>query len=300
MIKQPLVSIGLPVYNGENFIAEALDSILNQSYKNLELIISDNASTDNTQSICEQYLKKDPRVQYHRFEKNFGAAKNYNRTFHLSKGKYFKWAAHDDVIAETYLEKCVEILESNQDISACHSHKLIIDEYGKKGNKVDYNQLHLMYDSVSKRYKGFLKKFDDSEGLRDADAVFGLIRSDILKNTKLIGNYHSSDFPLLGELILSGKFYVIKEDLFFRRLHPGISTQAFKSHKERRKWFDPQAKGFTIKSVPHLRWFIELFKAPIPLKMNLGLKLLCYFLTVRWFFARMSFSVMYRIKASSR
>ena len=95
--RSPLVSIGLPVYNGQNFLAEAIESVINQNYPNIELIISDNGSTDNTREICKHYLNKhDDIISYYRYDKNYGASKNYNRTFQLAKGKYFRWLAHDD------------------------------------------------------------------------------------------------------------------------------------------------------------------------------------------------------------
>ena len=85
---KPRISIGMPVFNGEKFIAETLDSLLTQTYSDFELIISDNASTDNTEQICRKYASKDPRINYFRNKSNFGAAKNYNRVFKLSSGEY--------------------------------------------------------------------------------------------------------------------------------------------------------------------------------------------------------------------
>ena len=120
MKHKPLVSIGMPVYNGENFVKGALDSILAQTFQDFELIISDNASTDKTKEICQKYAAKDQRITLLCNEKNVGAAKNYNRTFYASSGKYFMWLAHDDLIATEYLERCVEILEQNPSIVLCH------------------------------------------------------------------------------------------------------------------------------------------------------------------------------------
>jgi glycosyltransferase involved in cell wall biosynthesis len=91
--KIPRVSIGLPVFNGEKYLAEALDSILSQTYRDFKLIISDNASTDRTEQICREYAAKDRRIRYYRNEKNIGAPKNFNRVFELSSGKYFRWDA---------------------------------------------------------------------------------------------------------------------------------------------------------------------------------------------------------------
>src|SRR5690242_6344650 len=99
----PKVSIGLPVYNGERFLAEAIDSVLAQTFTDFELIISDNASTDRTPEICKAYAEKDSRIRYYRNEENQGASWNFNRVFELSRGMCFQWLAHDDYIAPGFL-----------------------------------------------------------------------------------------------------------------------------------------------------------------------------------------------------
>ena len=98
----PRVSLGFPVYNGERYLAAALDSLLGQTFRDLEVVICDNASTDRTAELCAAYAARDARVRYHRNPTNLGAAPNFNRTFELSRGEYFKWAAHDDVCAPTF------------------------------------------------------------------------------------------------------------------------------------------------------------------------------------------------------
>src|SRR5215207_1517689 len=107
----PRVSVGLPVYNGENYLAEAIDSVLAQTYQNFELIISDNASTDSTEEICRDYAARDRRIRYFREPQNRGAAWNFNHTFELARGEYFKWVAHDDVIGPQYLARTVDQLD---------------------------------------------------------------------------------------------------------------------------------------------------------------------------------------------
>ena len=101
----------MPVYNGQNYIVQALDSLLSQTYSDFELIISDNASTDSTQDICKDYASRDARISYVRQVENLGAIPNFNRVFELSRGQYFKWASHDDLCEPTCLERCVEVLE---------------------------------------------------------------------------------------------------------------------------------------------------------------------------------------------
>ena len=151
-----LVTIGLPVYNGENFLESTLDSILNQTHSNLELIISDNASTDNTCEICRKYLEQDSRIKYFRNDKNVGAAENYNIVTRLAKGKYFKWAAHDDTFALTFVEKCLDVLEKNHEYILCYSQLIFIDTEGNELEKIS-NELFFESNSPSERYKDFFK-----------------------------------------------------------------------------------------------------------------------------------------------
>src|SRR4051794_35048945 len=107
-IHKPQVSIGLPVFNGERYLASALDCLINQDFDDFELIISDNASTDATESICRDYAEKDKRIRYFRNEANIGATQNYNRVFELASGEYFKWASHDDECHPSLIRRCLE------------------------------------------------------------------------------------------------------------------------------------------------------------------------------------------------
>jgi glycosyltransferase involved in cell wall biosynthesis len=197
---QPLVSIGIPVYNGENFIREALDSIVNQTYQNLEIIISDNASTDKTQEICESYQKQDDRIKYIRFLENKGAAFNFNTTFDSSTGKYFKWASHDDYLGTTYIERCVDYLESHPQTHLCQSRKNIVNNKNITIKRLDYPGLEINGEDGYERFKSFLKTFRYFQD--DADVVFGVFRSNELAKTQKIANYHSSDFTLTAEIVL--------------------------------------------------------------------------------------------------
>jgi glycosyltransferase involved in cell wall biosynthesis len=130
MKEPPKVSVGMPVFNGDRFIAETIDSILAQTFGDFELIISDNASTDGTEKICRQYADDDGRIRYVRNRENLGAAYNYNQTFHLSSGDYFKWACHDDLLRPEFLERCVEVLDRDPSAVLVYTDWAPIDETG--------------------------------------------------------------------------------------------------------------------------------------------------------------------------
>lgn len=234
----PKVSIGLPVYNGEDFLEAALDSLLSQTFQDFELIISDNASTDRTEAICRKYMAQDTRIRYFRNEQNLGAAWNYNRVFELSSAEYFKWASHDDFCAPQYLEFCLNELEANPDVVLCHPKAHIID--ANSNIKSIYTEnIGIELPSAHERFFRLLETF----GFYHGTQIFGLIRADILRKTALIRPYAHSDRVLLAELSLYGKFREVSEFLFFRRVHPKISQIANPSDRQFSAWFDPRNKG---------------------------------------------------------
>ncbi|HWM05002.1 MAG TPA: glycosyltransferase family 2 protein, partial [Actinophytocola sp.] len=126
----PRLSIGLPVYNGEEYLAESLDALLGQSYEDFELIITDNASIDGTEAICRRYVWQDSRVRYERLPKNIGAANNHNYVFSLTRGELFKWASHDDLYGRDLLRRCVDALDAHPEMILAHAWSAFIDGDG--------------------------------------------------------------------------------------------------------------------------------------------------------------------------
>jgi glycosyltransferase involved in cell wall biosynthesis len=239
----PRVSIGVPVYNGEQFIRETLDSILRQTFKDFELIISDNASTDKTAEICQEYAAKDDRIRYYRNEENFGAAYNYNRTVALARGAYFKWASCDDLIAPEFLARCVEALDRNPSVVLCYSKEISIDETSQPIGRCSY-RLDFRFSRPHQRYKCFHDLWRD-RGYVHGNPVFGLMRTDKLRMTPLHGTAVSSEMALVGELLLIGEFCEIPEDLFFFRSHARTSRALRQQSgwEELAVWFDPTNRG---------------------------------------------------------
>lgn len=262
----PLVSIGLPVFNGEAYLEQALESILTQTWGDFELIISDNASTDRTEEICRVYVQRDPRVRYVRNTENRGAAFNYNQTVALARGQFFKWAAADDWLAPTFLETCLAPLQSDHSIVLVYPHTQIVDENGQPLSLYE-DELNLTESEPAERFCHFLDRFRRKD---KCNAVFGLIRLEQLRKTRLIDRFTSSDITLLGELALLGKMVEVPQTLFYRRDHPGSSVRALKP-SERASWFDPTLR----KSRRYVHWrlwgeFIHsLWWLPLPLAVRL-------------------------------
>ena len=207
-----LISIGLPAYNGERFIRQTLDSLLSQDYKNLELIIADNNSTDRTADICGEYLAKDKRIRYYRNERNLGAHQNFNRTFELSSGEYFMWAAANDLWDKNFISRCLDVLDNNPEAVLCYSQAVLIDENG--------NKLRILSDSFDTRFiKNPAQRFSYTIwNLGPGIPLHGLIRSSALRQTRLlVPIIRASDYLCLAELSLRGTILQIPLPLFYRR-----------------------------------------------------------------------------------
>lgn len=265
----PKVSIGMPVFNGEPFIFEAIDSILGQTYTDFELIISDNASNDKTEEICREYSAKDERVRYYRNESNIGAPQNYNRTFNLASGRYFRWANADDVAEVQLLEKCVQVLEQRPDVVLCYGKTRIIDQDGQVTEDYDDN-LDLQDAKASERYI----RFNESVGL--TNVIYGLMRSEKMARTALFGNYIAADVNFMAELCLYGKFVEIPEVLFYRRMHKEASSWDRADDERQRAFWMPDEKSFYFQTVKKYAERVRAIKkAPLAVAEKMQLYIYC-------------------------
>lgn len=209
MTAQPRLSIGLPVYNGEEYLAESLDALLGQTYEDFELVISDNASTDGTEDICRTYAAQDARIRYLRLPRNVGATPNHNRVFAECRGELFKWASHDDLYARDLLRCCVQALDERPDVILAHADQAVIDGDGQV--KVPY-EYTLATDSPHppERFRSML--FEPG-----GDDFYGVIRADVLRRVKPMDSYHHADRTFVAEIALHGRFHQVPELLYFRR-----------------------------------------------------------------------------------
>lgn len=266
----PLITIGLPVHQGENYLKNALDSLLAQTVDDFEIVISDNASTDATFAICQEYAGLDPRIRYYRQDVNIGAVSNYNLVFEMARGKYFKWAAHDDVCLPRFLEACLQGLESDPSSVVAYTLHEIIDSGGQAvalgGEAPDSTST-----SPAVRMRAVLT---DKPGAEPPWAVFGLIRRSALETTRRHGSYTGSDRTLMVELALRGPFVQVDEILFRNREHPERSIRMPEQKKRfhrREVWFAPEHSGKVV--FPNWRRLQQLTtavtRAPLPVAERL-------------------------------
>jgi len=247
----PRLSVGLPVYNGEDYVGQSIESLLGQTYDDFELIISDNASTDATGEICRSYASQDSRIRYVRQPRNIGLGPNHNFVFCESRGELFKWAACDDLYARDLLRRCVEALDAHPEVVLAHAWEAVIDESGTVTQALEYP---LATDSASapQRFRSFLfgssGLFDspdggmirlDNRGILRSDDEYGVIRSDVLRQISPLGSYQHSDMILICELALRGTFHITPEWLYFRREFPNRSFNTSPSVRGRSVILDP-------------------------------------------------------------
>jgi glycosyltransferase involved in cell wall biosynthesis len=268
------VTVGLPVRNGQRFLSAALDSIRSQTFRDFELIISDNASTDATAEICKGYAASDCRVRYYRNAQDLGAAANFNRVVALARGAYFKWAAHDDVLAPDYLEHCVAALDRDPSVVLCHSRVVIIDERGGVLNEDVRRLRHAGAADAPDRFADVIL------GDHGCFHVFGVMRTPILKQTAGIGPYTASDRVLLAELALRGRFADVALPLFLSRAHPDQSINAMPTRQQHAVWFDPANRGRFL--VPTWQMFTELLKTVQRTPLSSRERRACHVHLLRW------------------
>jgi glycosyltransferase involved in cell wall biosynthesis len=256
--KSPVVSLGLPVYNGERFLEEAVESILGQTYSDFELIISDNASTDNTQDLCERYVQRDARIRYMRQPENMGAPRNWDAVVHAAKGTFFKWASASDECDPEFISKCLAAMQADSGAVLAFGRTRFIDEEGTLLDIYD-GDFAVTDPTPSARFEFVCSHLV----LNNAES--GLIRLDALRNTALHRRYPHSDPVLMAELALHGRWVLLPDVLLFRR----TGRNNFTPHRtlaEITRIYDPKRKRpmVLIWGRRHLDYLTLSLKAPLP------------------------------------
>lgn len=220
---QPLVSIGMPIYDAEQYLALALESLLAQDYPHFELIISDNNSADRTEEICRQFVARDSRIRYVRQPQNQGMPWNFARVVHEAKGEYFMWAAHDDLFHPSYIRKCLETLAAHPEAICCCTEINFIDADG------------LPHSGWSNKKYSNLETFGMTPPQRVHEliclvgwfATYGLMRLESAKKMSLGLGVWGFDVILIEELLLLGDCVKVHEPLFSYRMAKSKSAEDY-------------------------------------------------------------------------
>lgn len=270
----PLVTIGLPVFDGEAYLEEAIRSVLRQSLDDFELVISDNASTDRTGQIGADFAATDRRVRYRRNARNVGAAANYDLTFHAARGPYFKWLAHDDRLAPQYLERTVAVLEARSEVVLCNARVRYIDGSGRSIGFYDSGLAAADAPRPSARFAAMT--------LRSHSCVdfFGVARAAVLRGSLLHARFHGADRALLAQLALRGRLAQVPEPLAEMREHPGRYTRRLRDAGSRRAWHDPDTPGRI--AFPAWRLYGEYVRMMRREPMPAAERLRCAAVLARW------------------
>ncbi len=262
---KPKLSVGLPVYNGEKYLRQALDSLLGQDFEDFELIISDNASTDGTAAICREYAARDKKVRYLRTETNRGVTWNFRNVLEVAQGQYFKWAAHDDECCPTMFRRCVEVIDqADPTVALVYPRFEFIDDAGA----VIMQQIDPNWDRVEtsaptphQRMAHVIQRNFFGQ------AIYGIVRTDYLRRVTLFGKI-APDWIKLAELAMLGNILVVPEVLFRLRRHGGNSAEQCLQWQALLTWHDPSAAGrpprISYTTAVTLEYFKAVCHLPLP------------------------------------
>lgn len=215
----PLVSIGMPVYNEARFIASALGSLTAQTFPNIEIVISDNASTDDTEKLCRQAMASDARIRYHRFSENRGVTENFRKVLEESRGDYFMWAAGHDLWSDNLIAHCVGLLEQCPDATIAFGSSQWIDGDGEALSKQSGWCDTRGMDPVARFFSVFWGNMHP---------ILGVMRMQVVREIKTIHSCVGSDLIMLLEMVLKGHFVHAAQTVWYRR-----EFRAPESHRDR-------------------------------------------------------------------
>lgn len=242
----PTVSIGMPVYNGEKFLKKAIDSLLAQTFADFELIISDNASTDSTETICRKYVSKDARIRYIRQSKNIGPIANFEIVRSQAAGEYFMWHAADDLCEPDYLKVLTEVLEQNPRVVLAICDVKNISQDGEILFTSYLKNIRLF--DVADRWFTIRYLFFRNPTSNVFFSIYGLFRTRVVRMASL--NYRNlvtylagSEIPFLAQIALLGQIVSVPRELKIYRRH---SESAFHQESQRLKTRDRLKNFFGI------------------------------------------------------
>lgn len=275
------VSVGLPVYNGEAYLETALDDLLAQTHADLEVVISDNGSTDRTQEICERYAALDNRIRYLRQDVNRGASWNHSEVVRRASGPYFRWYSYDDRLDPRCIEACAAVLDADPEIVLAWPLTTVIDATGAVTDKYRDD---LPFDNATPatRLRSLLGARTEATHLHMCYPVYGVVRRDVFLSTHLLGSMPGADTVLLCELALRGRWQLVPERLFYNRRHAASSAMD-KTPEQISAWFDPNAgSAFPM---PVSRLLVGYLRAVLTTPLGPLQRLRCLGVVSAWLFS---------------
>jgi glycosyltransferase involved in cell wall biosynthesis len=268
---QPLVTIGVPVYNEAKFLEESLQNLRGQTYVNLEILIADNGSTDASPEIYGRHAAEDPRIKVIRHPQNIGQNANFNLLPQKGTGTYFCWASGHDLLEKDFVEKCVNALEAHPDAVLAYPRTVYLDEHGNKtGEK------HREFDI---RSMAAPERFLEVMWRVDCNYVYGMYRLSPMRESHLFQKVPAADRVFLSEMALKGTF-VPGETFKYYRPNRGTVPQTELQKRHRlmsfifpdRTYTDAELTGNQFYA-PTVRAFHALVKASeLPVLTRLRLK----------------------------
>lgn len=220
---RPTVTIGLPVFNGEDFLAEAVQSLLSQSFEDIELIVSDNCSTDGTADICKGFASADARVRYFRQNENIGGLANFEFVYRQSTGRYYMWAAHDDIWSPTWVEKLLARIEGLPNACA-YGRPLHVDEVGEPVPHIANNRAFGYEASLA--FARRIKFFMEPEALGKANVIYGLFPREAIEKFLPVAlrRYRYLDCVMLWCLLARYRMLSVDYVFLYKRIHVGAAS----------------------------------------------------------------------------
>lgn len=214
MAAPPRVTIGVPVYNGARYIEDSLNSLIAQDYDSMEIVVSDNASTDDTADVVLAASAKDPRIRLVRQSTNRGGVWNVNHLIDLANGEFFKWAYYDDLCAPTFVSSCVEALDdAGPGAVLSYPRAVTIDGEGTTIEEREDDDLGLDTVAPHERLFNLLHSLANQ-------TEFGLMRTSTVRMTSRVQPYIGSEMFFLTEMIIKGAFVLVPRQLLKLRRHP--------------------------------------------------------------------------------
>ena len=270
MSRAPRLTVAVPVRNGERYLAEAMESLLAQTFTDFILLIGDNASSDGTEEIARQYLGRDPRVRYIRQEKDVGAFGNFSDLARRAETELFRWHSADDLVRPQHTERCVAALDAHPEAVLAYATTLDIDGEGRVTGEYD-DRMQVTDATAADR---FIRVHSQ---LHRCNVHYGVMRLDAVRRTNLMGTFIESDVCFLRELALYGAFIEVPERLFLRRYHEAASSAMTRAERMR---FSVGAEGVPVRNLWHaLADARAILRAPLPAAERWHL--------VRWFLRRL-------------